>query len=260
MIVISKLYNTVNSGDSPSLSDAISKTLAEKSGGGSSSYNIDDSLEDLLDLESDSNRLNPSPIAKPKASQSPINTANDNDDKLEIEDFDKKSTDNLDDFEDEEDNGIAISDVLSKFIPSSKKLKIILGILSALILAFVVFPKIAGIFHKKPVEESIAPNVQEVQEVTTPSSNRITEFPEVVNLDKDTFTDEMIITKGVEYESNSIHYFFSGIPKHFKRKVRFYVTNEEYNQFPSGGKINISYKVEVRESDFYLTEVNIQYN
>lgn len=81
-------------------------------------------------------------------------------------------------------------------------------------------------------------------------------YVEYVDMPSRYFTDEMLVTKFVLEDESSALFYFSGIPKHFKRKITFPVTVTEYNKIPSGGKIFIDYRIYSKGGNDLITDVH----
>lgn len=148
----------------------------------------------------------------------------------------------------EEDDGKEPDNKLSSFGKSmdKNKTKLIVSVIVVGLAVSAVF--IMGLVKKdvKNVDKAApAPPVEEevIATETVWGTSANLNYAEYIEEPEKLYTDSMIITKFVLEDESSALYYFSGIPKNFKRKIVFPVTLAEYNSVPSGGKIFIDYRI-----------------
>lgn len=175
-------------------------------------------------------------------------------DSIQIEDL------NLED-EDSEDDSEAIDYIekIKSFIFSINAKYIVLSVLFILV---ILTGK--GFLSKSPEKERAQNAVQAntVHQVVAAETKTVwdttayLDYAEVVELPEDYYTDEMVVTKFKMIDQGTLSFYFSGIPKNFKKKVTFAVSAYEYNSVPSGGKIFIDYKVVSENNTDVITDIS----
>lgn len=164
----------------------------------------------------------------------------------------KKKSIKQEEYEDEEDSGISVSSMLSENLP-----KLIIAVV--MICLCVVFACISSCSKKleEQKKQTVTASVSssKSQQVKTVEKTKIETvtvwdtkaelvYDEYVEMPEKYYSDEMIVSKFIVQDEACRSYYFSGIPKNFKKKITFPVTYTEYNSIASGSKIFVDYKVQ----------------
>lgn len=146
-----------------------------------------------------------------------------------------------------------IAEWINQHLASFKTLLIIIVI----VIVCVGFKKLSSGKETKQSEKE--PHQQSSTE-TENVSNSISQkyiYDEYYEIDTSLYEDEMVVSKFILTDDSTCLYYFSGIPMHFKRKIVFPVSYNDYNKVGTGGKVLIEYKIVPIDGNDKVSDVRI---